>query len=111
MKRIAPFINTAMIFIAGYDALDDGISFGYVYLACGLIYLVPAVLTVTKRIREKSWMEWAGAFMVALAAFDYFLQGKKAVPIAYLGTAVLTLFLPWARKKRAQKLETRAVDT
>lgn len=96
MKRklfVFSFFMTAFpLVLAGLDALDQSKTlFGSVYLACGLVYVYLAFVAVRKEISGNHGVTLFGALILLIVMLDYFLQGKKYLPYAYLAAAVLSL--------------------
>ena len=86
------FMTAFPLVLAGLDALDQGKAlFGSVYLACGLVYVYLAFIAVRKQLESNDWLTFFGTLVLLFVALDYFIQGKKYLPYAYLLAAVLSL--------------------
>ena len=93
--------------LAGLDALDQGKAlFGSVYLACGLVYVYLAFIAVRKQLESNDWLTFFGTLILLIVMLDYFLQGKKYMPYAYLVAAVLSL-IPILVKRFKLNSETK----
>lgn len=103
---IFSFIMTSVpLVLAGTDTLDQGKAvFGTIYVLCGLIYASFAFLAMKKDVNDNKWVTLFGSLILLIVALDYFLQGKKYLPYAYLAASVLSL-IPWLVKKLKKQNE------
>ena len=100
---IFSFVMTAFpLILAGTDSLDqDRALFGTIYVLCGLIYVSLGFFALKRDIIDNLWVSVFGSIILMVVAYDYYVQGKRYLPYAYLGAAILSL-LP-SLVKRVQK--------
>lgn len=92
------------LILAGMDALDQGNAvFGTVYLLCGLVYMSIGYLVFKKEVSDNKWISVFGVVILLIVAYDYYIQGKKYLPYAYLAASVLSLIPLLVKKMKEQK--------
>lgn len=102
--KVVPIVNAVVVIATGFNVLEQERQFGYVFFVCAALYFLIVVLTLRGYIHKERISDIAAALTLIMIATDFYLQGKNALPIAYLIAAILNLFLPaWGRKRRAQK--------
>jgi hypothetical protein len=101
------FLTAFPLVLAGLDALDQGkMTFGSVYLACGLVYVYLAFNAIRKKLDGNNWITLFGTLILLIVTLDYYLQGKKYLPYAYFAAALLSL-TPIFVKRFKQNDETK----
>ena len=102
-NRVAHIAAGIIILIHSYEKYEHGHDSYKLFAVAGCIFLTIAFL---HPILEKKvpWID--GVFFIIegilsiIVAFDYFLLGKKALPITYLALAGFQFFMAFKKSKK-----------
>lgn len=104
VKTFIHIIPGLLILAHSYEQYDSGHQSFIFFAIAGLLFLTIAIFhpIIEKKI---PWVD--GVFFIIegilpiIIAVDYFSQGKKALPLAYLFVAVIQLFIAYIISKKS----------
>ncbi|SKB86882.1 hypothetical protein [Daejeonella lutea] len=102
-NRVIHIVFGFIILIHAWEKYETGHGPFVFFLIAGLIFITLAIL---HPVLEKKYPWIDGVFFViegtlSLAvAYDYFHMGKKALPFAYLGVAMLQYFVAFRKSRK-----------
>ena len=90
LTQLGIIVSVFVLFLSGFDALDQQrYAMASLYLLCVALYIAVWRISLRVVMQKQVWLTWVGTFVILVAAMDYFAQGKKYLPYAYILAALL----------------------
>ncbi|HNM16043.1 MAG TPA: hypothetical protein PKJ64_14815 [bacterium] len=103
LTQLGIIVSVFVLFLSGFDALDQQrYAMASLYLLCVALYIAVWRISLHVVMQKQVWLTWVGTFVILIAAMDYFSQGKKYLPYAYILAAVINT-IPVFFKRRSAK--------